>query len=90
MAGDPSVSGELEGVVRSDPDRYVRCVAVRAYARSAGEEAIPLLVALLDDTTEGDYADCMGKKPLLLRLAARDALSALGRADLWMNRQPSR
>ncbi|NIM04646.1 MAG: hypothetical protein GTO55_01830, partial [Armatimonadetes bacterium] len=39
MAGDPLVSAELERMVSEEADRYIRAVAVRAYARSAGSDA---------------------------------------------------
>lgn len=55
FAGDPEVADRLEPVVLSDPDRYVRTLAIRAYAASAGQKALPLLETLLDDTTVGEY-----------------------------------
>jgi hypothetical protein len=80
MAGDASVSGELEQVVRGDPDRYVRCVAVRAYARAAGPDAIPLLRSLLADETESEYYRTpFGDPYRLIAGVARGELSRLER-----------
>ncbi len=55
FAGDPEVADRLEPVALSDPDRYVRLLAIRAYASSAGQKALPVLESLLDDTTVGEY-----------------------------------
>jgi HEAT repeat protein len=78
MAGEAGVAGELEEVVRNDPDRYVRCTAVRAYARSAGVGAISLLRSLLTDETESEYGrDPLGNPYRLIAGVARDELSRL-------------
>ena len=47
---------KITGLVLGDPDRYVRCVAIRAYAASAGKDAIPVLRTLVDDKTPSEYA----------------------------------
>jgi len=77
MAGDKAVATRLKEVVLGEADRYVRCVAVRAYARSAQSDAIPLLESLLDDDTESEYTSCTGGKVLLIRNAASDELARL-------------
>ena len=56
FAGDPSVAQCTESVVLNDSDPYVRCAAIRAYAWSAGEAAIPILETLADDKTESEYS----------------------------------
>jgi len=64
-------------MIMEEPDRYVRWVAVRAYAHSAKQDAIPLLELLLSDTTESEYADPHWGKFLLIQSAARSALRRL-------------
>jgi hypothetical protein len=85
MAGDASAAAALEAVVRTDPDRYVRYVAIRAYTASAGQNAIPLLQSLLDDETVSEYGGDVHGRPdhpfYLLRSAARDALFDLTHAQ---------
>lgn len=77
-AGEAGVAGELEEVVKNDPDRYVRWTAVRAYARSAGAGAISLLRSLLTDETESEYyRDPFGHPYRLIAGAARAELSRL-------------
>jgi len=81
MAGDRSVAPYLEGVVRNDPDKYIRCTAVSAYAHSAKQDAIPLLESLLTDTTESEYKGCIliPGKVFLIRNVAKDELATLRR-----------
>jgi hypothetical protein len=52
MAGDGDVAADLERIIREDPDTSTRVEATSAYARSAKEAAIPLLVELLDDPAQ--------------------------------------
>jgi len=67
MAGDESVADDLADMALGDPDRYVRCVAVRGYARSAKQKAIPLLEVLASDKTESEYSgSSMDTRPVLL------------------------
>ncbi len=54
-ACDPEAADALKQVVLHDPDRYVRLLAIRAYARSAGQQAVPVLESLLDDPTVEIY-----------------------------------
>lgn len=93
MAGDESVASELEKMVTGEPDRYVRHMAVKAYARSAKQDAVPLLKTLLSDTTESEYEDsCVripGRKFFLIRSAARSALSWLTRQG-YLPQEPAR
>lgn len=79
FAGDKSVAADLKDMVMTEPDRYIRCVAVRAYACSAKHDAIPLLESLLTDTTESAYGSCHGDKILLIRTAAKGELMDLQR-----------
>jgi len=79
-AGDARVGKELEGLVRDDPDRYVRSAAIYAYARAMGQDAVPLLQSLLTDTTVSEYHGCVGTEPIyLLRWAAQGELARLKR-----------
>jgi len=92
MAGDPEVAGELEQMVREETDTSTRIEAIRAYSRSAGEAAIPLLVSLLDDMTVTGPSGCARTgtemdKEYPIRMVASDELSGLGRADLWKGRR---
>jgi len=77
VAGDKSVAADLKDMLTEEPDRYIRCVAVRAYASSAGQDAIPLLESLLNDTTESEYVHPRRGKFLLIQSAARSALRRL-------------
>lgn len=78
MAGDKSVIARLKEMIKAEPDRYVRAEAIRAYARAAKQEAIPLLETLLTDPTESEYGSMPGgRKILLIQLAARDELFSL-------------
>ena len=64
-AADPSVAEALKEVVLHDSDRYVRCVAIRAYAFSAKQAALPVLRTLVDDKTPSEY-DTEGPYPYLI------------------------
>lgn len=78
MCGDPSVAPEIETLIKKDPDPYLRTVAVRAYARSAGQKAVPLLKTLLADKTESEYDRLPDGSPVYpIRLAAQDELTRL-------------
>lgn len=73
-AGDEEAAAYLENTVKNDPDRYVRYLAIRGYARAAKDKAIPLLETLKDDTTLTEYGD----NPMpILRNAARGAIGML-------------
>jgi len=78
MARDVSISDAVEDILRNDQDRYVRCEAVRAYALSAGEAAIPLLRELAVDRTPSEYESHGGRPCYLIAFTARDELSRLG------------
>ena len=79
MCGEPSVADTLKDWVKNDPDRYFRVVAVRAYARSAGEAAVPLLKELLSDTFESEYYHFPDGGPVYpIRFTARGELVRLG------------
>lgn len=82
MTGDPSAAETVRAIIEQDPDRYVRCVAVRAYARSAGQAGLPYLETLLEDPTESEYGDChpeLGPMRLIAEVAA-DEISRLRKA----------
>jgi len=95
MAGDAEVAGELEQIVRGETDTSTRIEAIRAYARSAGEAAIPLLVSLLDDATVTGPTDCARTgnpdldKQYPIRMVAADELTDLGRNDLVLSHRRS-
>lgn len=79
MCGDPSVAEEIEILIKNDPDVSFRTVAVRAYARSAGEKAVPLLQSLLTDKTESEYDRLPDGTPgYPIRFTARGELVRLG------------
>lgn len=78
MACDKSVIDRLKEMIKTEQDRYVRAEAIRAYARAAKQEAIPLLETLLTDTTESEYDTLPGgRKVLLIQIVARDELTLL-------------
>jgi hypothetical protein len=81
MAGDESVADDLGDMALGDPDRYVRWVAVRAYARSAKQKAIPLLEILASDQTESEYGVLPPDRGpvLLIGMTAMAELSRLKR-----------
>jgi hypothetical protein len=74
MAADRSVADRLRDLANSHPDKYCRALAVRAYARAAGDEARPFLKALLQDETTSDYGDDRMGPIYLMRLVAQDEL----------------
>lgn len=75
MTGDKSVAEQIKQVVEKDPDRYIRAVAVRSYARSAGLDAIPLLETLTKDKTESEYDRLPDGTPVYpIQLVAQDEL----------------
>lgn len=79
MCGNSSKGEEIRRLVENDPDIYFRSVAVRAYARSIGEKAVPVLKVLLNDTAESEYDRLPDGTPVYpIRLAARDELARLG------------
>ena len=80
MAGDQSVTEKLHDLASSHRDKYCRALSVRAYARAAGDEARPLLQALLLDETTSDYGDDRMGPTYLIRLVAQDELARLGEA----------
>jgi hypothetical protein len=78
MCRERSVAETIKGWIKNNPDPYFRTVAVRAYARSAGQEAIPFLETLLDDKFESEYDRLPDGSPVYpIRLAARDELARL-------------
>lgn len=80
MTGYSLVAAELKSLVIGEPDKYTRALAVKAYTRSAKQEAIPLLESLLNDPTESDYGDCMRYvigKTKLIQVIARDELARM-------------
>lgn len=70
LVGDTTQAGALRAIAEGGADRYVRWVAIRAYARSAGPEAVPLLERLLADDTRSEYDEGYP----LIQAAARAAL----------------
>jgi hypothetical protein len=73
-AGDMAVAERTKDIMLHDPDKYIRGEAIRAYARSAKSEAIPLLETFKDDTTTSEYSD---HQFYLLRNEAASALHEL-------------
>lgn len=77
MCGEAGVSSYLKRMALHDPDKYVRCQAIHAYASAAGKSAIPTLRLLLDDKTETEFhADWIPSRYIIAN-AARDALTRL-------------
>jgi HEAT repeat protein len=98
MAGDGDVAPDIERIIRGDPDMSTRAEAARAYARSAKESAIPLLVELLGDPTAiRDRVIIAGKGEGIGMLdgfrpvagVAADELSRLGHHDLVLSHRQS-
>ena len=86
-ACDPEAADALKPVVLSDPDRYVRLVAIRAYSRSAGQKAVPVLESLLDDPTVGEYDVHPFMEPhLIVAQTAREELHKLANPDTYGDR----
>ena len=74
------MANDLRQLVQDDPDRYVRSVAVRAYAHSAGADAIPFLQSLLSNDMESEYYHFPNGQPMLLiRNAAKGELARIAR-----------
>ncbi len=85
-ACDPEAADALKQVVLHDPDRYVRLLAIRAYARSAGQRAVPVLESLLDDPTVGEYDDHPFMEPyLIVAQTAREELYKLAHPEKYDN-----
>jgi len=74
LCGDRAVADVLREVVLHDPDRYVRCQAIRAYGQAAGVDAVAVLRPLLEDTTETEYHADFPPARFIIRNAARDTL----------------
>lgn len=51
LAGDDTVTAELEVALRSQENPYLRFMLVQAVAQAGGTEAVPLLTELLEDAT---------------------------------------
>ncbi len=51
FAGDETVAVRLKTIVERDANSSIRVVALAAYARSAGEKAVPFLETFLNDKT---------------------------------------
>lgn len=80
MCGDKSVAQDIRFLIENDPDTSFRAVAVRAYARSDGENAVPLLQALLTDNSQSEYDRMLDGSPVYpIRIAARSELARLNR-----------
>lgn len=77
MAGDQGVAKSVGVLVASHPDKYVRTLAVRAYARALGMEAVPFLESLLRDETQSEYGDRRMGPIYLIRNTAQDELARL-------------
>ncbi len=77
-AADHTVADYLKELVVHEPDRYVRCVAIRAYTKSAGREAMALLRTLVDDTTPSEFASRPMNMPYyLIGWTAEEGISML-------------
>ena len=71
MAGDEASQADLKALATSEPNKYIRLFAVRAYSRAARQHAVPFLETLLNDTTQSDLGDVRGKNRFLIRDEAR-------------------
>ncbi len=81
MCGDKSVAQDIRSLIENDPDTSFRVVAVRAYARSDGENAVPLLQTLLTDNSQSEYDRMPDGSPVYpIRIAARSELARLTNA----------
>jgi hypothetical protein len=79
MTGDPSVADALRALVLEEKDLSTKAEALRAYARSAKEDAVSLLLTFEKDNTPGGR-DSFG--PLYpLQIVAGDELARLRRAQ---------
>jgi HEAT repeat protein len=94
MAGDGDVAPDIERIIRGDPDMSTRAEAARAYARSAKEAAIRLLVELLDDPAELPSPTVSplvpripGERPVAT--VAASELTKLGHHDLVLSHRQS-
>lgn len=75
MLGDESVVEQVRGIVESEPDVSMRALALRAYAWTAKQKAIPFLRQFANDQTTGG-TDCHGRL-FPLQIVARDELAEL-------------
>lgn len=90
MCGEPSVVAEIRHLIENDADINFRSVAVRAYARSAGKDAVPVLQKLLTDKTESEYDHLPDGTPVyLIKLVAQDELVRLGHPVNNVTSQPA-
>lgn len=81
MAEDPEIAGALLDLFLNEEDLSTKAVALRAYARSAGTNAIPILESFKDDMTgpPGNLRRPIMDRIYPLRTVARDELAHLGR-----------
>lgn len=79
MTGESSIAPGIRDLIENDKDVYFRCVAVRAYARSAADASVPFLKTLLADDGESEYDTRPDGTPVYpVRFAAQGELSRLG------------
>jgi hypothetical protein len=74
MLGEESLAEDLCRIVESETDVSVRAMALRGYARTAKQKAVPFLRHFVNDRIPGG-ADCHGVYPL--QIVARDELAEL-------------
>ncbi|MBW7866190.1 MAG: HEAT repeat domain-containing protein [Candidatus Hydrogenedentes bacterium] len=77
FCGDGGAGDALREIVLHDTDRYVRCLAIRAYRRAAGVKAVPVLRPLLEDTTETEYHADFPPARLIIQNTARAMLMSI-------------
>lgn len=77
MAGDNSVAAELREYVEDEHDLSNKAVALRAYSRCLGQQALPALEKYEKDATALASRDHHGTNPMPLQIVARDELARL-------------
>jgi hypothetical protein len=77
MAGDQDVLASIRRIVETHQDASTRAVAVRAYARSGGQEAVPFLESIKDDETRSAGRGRHGGSMFPIRIAVQGELARL-------------
>lgn len=78
MCRDSSIAKRIRTILGSDPDRYVRAVAIYALSNSMGQAAIPILQKYLHDKTVSEYYRNMDGSPFyMLRELARGQIASI-------------
>ena len=78
FAEDDSVAEDLKRIIQNDTDKSMQCIAIRAYARSARQAAIPLLEKLQEGYTPGkEPPSLQGHMKYLVEITAKEELFEL-------------